>query len=278
MFNKFFLNLIIFSSIFLISCNKKADIPSYLVIDKFEFEGDSLNLAIQDAWVYINNEFKGTYPLPAKIPVYLNGEANVEIKPGVILFEQKGIRVKHPFLVANDTILSFIEKSETNLTPKLKYSINSNFLVRENFEQDNDLLKIIFNGKDSFPEYRFANNQSFGDFSGRFTSHNQKRSKITLKDSIYFKTTENWVIELDYLNKVAVEFGVEVFKNGVWDDYPILLNMPPVNNWQKTYFNPMPYLKDAMSEGYFRFYVLVYVNNQIQEVFLDNLHIIKQID
>ena len=86
------------------------------------------------------------------------------------------------------------------------------------------------------------------------------------------------MIELDYLNKGAVEFGVEVFKNGVWDDYPILLNMPPVNKWQKTYFNPMPYLKDAMSEGYFRFYVLVYVNNQTQEIFLDNLNIIKQVD
>jgi hypothetical protein len=278
MSRKYLLNLITIFSVFLISCNKKADIPSYLVVDKFDFEGDSSNLALQDAWVYVNNEFKGTYPLPAKIPVYLNGEANVEIKPGIILFEQKGIRVKHPFLVANDTILNFTEKSETKLTPKLKYSNTSNFLVREDFEQDYGLLKLIFNGKDSFPEYRFANNQSFGNYSGRFISHNQKRSKITLKDSIYFKSTENWLIELDYLNKGAVEFGVEVFKNGVWDDYPILLNMPPVNKWQKTYFNPMPYLKDAMSEGYFRFYVLVYVSNQTQEVFLDNLHIIKQVD
>ena len=174
--------------------------------------------------------------------------------------------------------LNFKVNNDIKITPTLRYSNNALFLIKEDFEQDNDLLKLIFNAKDSFPTYRFANTQSFGDFSGRFLTHHQKKSKVTLRDSIYFKSTENWLIELDYLNKSAVEFGVDVFKNGVWVEYPILLNMPPINSWQKTYFNPMPYLKDAMAEGYFRFYVLVYVNNQTQEIFLDNLNIIKQVD
>jgi hypothetical protein len=278
MLDKFLLKLIVVFSFFLISCEKKADIPAYLIIEKFDFEGDSSNLAIKDVWVYINNEFKGAYPLPAKVPVFVTGENKVEVKPGVILFEQKGIRVQHPFLMENDTILNFNVNTDIKITPKLRYSNNALFLIKEDFEQDNDVLKLIFNAKDSFPTYRFANTQSFGDFSGRFLTHHQKRSKVTLKDSIYFKSTENWLIELDYLNKSVVEFGVDVFKNGVWVEYPILLNIPPVNSWQKTYFNPMPYLKDAMAEGYFRFYVLVYLNNQTQEIFLDNLNIIKQVD
>jgi hypothetical protein len=277
MLYRFLLKLIFIFSFFLISCDKKVDEPSYLLIDKFDYKVDSVNLEIKDVWVYIDNDFKGAYPLPAKVPIFNEGENKVEVKPGVILYNQKGIRVQHPFLMAKDTILNF-NSNEVSISPKLSYKNNALFIVKEDFESDNNFLKLIFNSKDSFPNYRFSNNQSFGDFCGRFLTDNTKRSKVTLVDSIYFKTNENWFIEVDYLNKGAIEFGVEVFKNGIWDDYPILLNMPAVSTWQKTYFNPMPYLKDAMTEGYFRFYVMIYVNEQEREIFLDNIHIIKQVD
>ena len=264
-------------TIILFSCDKKADIPSYILIEKFESQEEGLNFNVQDVWVYLNNEFKGTYPLPARIPVFEEGKVSVQLKPGILLFEQKGIRIEHPFLKTNDTIIDFNQRTH-NLVPKISYNSNAQFLVKEDFEVENNLLKLIYNSKDSFPDYRYANSQSFGQFSGRFLTNDERRSRITLKDSIFFKSSETWLIELDYLNKGSVEFGVDVFKNGVWEDYPILLNMPPVTSWQKTYFNPMPYLKDAMSEGYFRFYILVYISEVESEVFIDNLNIIKQID
>ena len=58
--------------------------------------------------------------------------------------------------MANDTILNFNVNNDIKITPTLRYSNNALFLIKEDFEQDNDVLKLIFNAKDSFPTVSYT--------------------------------------------------------------------------------------------------------------------------
>ena len=87
--------------------NPDEDIPSFISIN--EFEHTEVGTAkIVDAWVYIDNDLQGIYPLPNIIPVLKNGEQKRYIAPGI---KENGIsatRTNYPFYVwhQEDVILS----------------------------------------------------------------------------------------------------------------------------------------------------------------------------
>ena len=60
---------------FFYSCdlvNIEEDIPSIINIESIELQGNHTS-NITDAWVYIDNEFQGVYPLPANFPILKTG-------------------------------------------------------------------------------------------------------------------------------------------------------------------------------------------------------------
>ena len=58
-------SLLITSFLFLLSCeviNTEEDIPSIISIESIDVDGNHSS-KITDAWVYIDNEFQGVFPL-----------------------------------------------------------------------------------------------------------------------------------------------------------------------------------------------------------------------
>ena len=65
-----------YSSIFILlllsSCeliNPEEDTPAFIKIDNFDYTVDVGTAKIVDAWVYIDNDLQGIYPIPNTIPV-----------------------------------------------------------------------------------------------------------------------------------------------------------------------------------------------------------------
>ncbi len=110
------------SVIFLSSCVKKMDenyIPSYINIDEINVltsgSQGSTSSYITDAWVYLDGDDRGAYPLPARIPLLAEGEHLVKIAPGIKLNGVVGTRVPYPLMEPIEIDLNLIKETR-NLT------------------------------------------------------------------------------------------------------------------------------------------------------------------
>ena len=68
--------------------NPEEAIPAYIQIDTIQFINNSVaegtaEQKIVEAWVNVDDDFLGTYDLPASIPVLKSGAANVIVRPGI---------------------------------------------------------------------------------------------------------------------------------------------------------------------------------------------------
>ena len=50
-------------------------------------------------------------------------------------------------LVIGPILYNLFANNDIKITPTLRYSNNALFLIKEDFEQDNDVLKLIFNAR-----------------------------------------------------------------------------------------------------------------------------------
>ena len=96
------LSLLITSLLFLLSCeviNTEEDIPSIISIESIEVDGNHSS-NITDAWVYIDNEFQGVFPLPANFPVLKTGELEIIIEAGIKKNGISSSRENYPFFTS----------------------------------------------------------------------------------------------------------------------------------------------------------------------------------
>lgn len=99
--------------LFLFSCeviNTEEDIPSTITIESIEVDGNHTS-KITDAWIYIDNEFQGVFPLPANFPVLKTGQQKLLLKQ---------VSRKMVFLLVVKTILTSLLMKLTQNSLKIK--------------------------------------------------------------------------------------------------------------------------------------------------------------
>jgi hypothetical protein len=83
------ISLYIVFAIFLVSCGKDqaVEIPSYIYIDHIDLQTTtaqgSNSAEILDAWVYMDDNPLGVFPLPARIPIQADGQHDFKIFAGI---------------------------------------------------------------------------------------------------------------------------------------------------------------------------------------------------
>lgn len=126
----------------LVSCSltdKPESIPAYISIDSMILATEYINEGssshkITDAWVYVDENLQGIYPLPAKFPVIATGNHVVDIKGGIKVNGISATRAAYPFYTFYTTSSTFIDGQTISLTPSVKYFSSLNFLWKEDFE------------------------------------------------------------------------------------------------------------------------------------------------
>ena len=76
--------------------NPEEDIPSFICINEFEY-AEVGTAKIVDAWIYIDNDLQGIYPIPNTIPILKNGEQKLYIAPGIKKNGISSTRANYPF-------------------------------------------------------------------------------------------------------------------------------------------------------------------------------------
>lgn len=121
--------------------DKAEPIPSYIRITNIDLktpldksQGTSSS-NVTDAWVYINDNLQGVYPMPTRFPVLLTGSAKLSIRSGIVLNGIDATRIDYPFYNAWDTTIELKEKEILSLKPKINgYKSGTVFHFIEDFE------------------------------------------------------------------------------------------------------------------------------------------------
>ena len=288
MTNKYALASIFLLTIFISSCDKlihDQGVPSFVHIDRINFDAgfaqgtDSAYIA--DAWIYIDNDYVGTYELPVTFPLLKSGKQNITIKPGVILNGIDATRSINPFMNEINKVVDLIPDSTVYLDLSTTYASEAkfvwNFAGQEDFEQSGISIDSI-NGS-STNIFKSKQDIYEGDYSGQI--HLDKSHSYVIVASIKdYQIPDNksgTVIEINCKNPGTI-FTIGIFFNlfGGTVSKEEYLYVNKGDNWKKLYVNLTEIMNTYSNAENFKvfFSASLPAGESQTDIFLDNIKLI----
>ena len=203
--------------VFIISCKKEQEIPSYLFIPDvnassiYSISGSDSS-KIYGAKVFLNNQVIGVYQTPVEVPVFAEGDQNIQI---IALIEKDGFSdalIPYPFYDFTENAVFLGKDSTVKIAPVVDYLPTTNVTYWfEDFEGQG--MKFI-NFESSTSELEITNNSEKvyeANGSGLFKLDKDSAyiKSLTNEEFIYTKGT-NAFVELHYKNNQPFFFNVVI--------------------------------------------------------------------
>ena len=286
---KFYLLLFV-PLIYLTSCKKEDNTPSWVVVNDFVLttnepvQGANTD-NITDIWVYMDNQALGVFPLPCRIPVLAEGNHSFIFYPGI---KQNGIsatRVRYPFYERYDATLNLVKGEEIVVTPTTTYKSEVQFQLIEDFEDVGvDFVKDIISDTDMV----VLDNGAYPDI----VKYGTKCGAVFLNtaDSIYKGATNSDLnlpgggaevyVEIDYMNDNSMILGVVAENSSGTNEAPLVQMNPQETSemqWKKIYIS----LKDNVSNEIYATSFEISLSSVLDEsktsgvVYLDNIKVLR---
>lgn len=251
-------NTFLFTLILLVltqaSCNtfdKKEPIPAYIRITGINLstppdksQGSSSS-NVTDAWVYVNDNLQGVYPMPTRFPVLLTGNSKIRIRSGIIQNGIDATRIDYPFYNAWDTTIELKEKEILSLKPRINgYKEGTVFHMNEdfeglglNFEKTNSSVNDIYKTSNSNVVFEGYNCGKFEILSGTVdvTIASNKLYNLPKQGASVF-------LEMNYNINQSMEVGI-LAQNGASVSQISVLGLRATTNekgnttWKKVYID-----------------------------------------
>lgn len=259
--------------------------PSYLYISDIQLKTNSLEGStsdnILDAWVYVNGNYVGTWELPAKIPIHVLGEYNLEIFGGIKKSGLSAFRVTNDFMTSYDTTMVSVSNKVDTLVPTLSYLADLKFWIEDFEDPGVKFVKQPFS--DTNLERTTVATEVFeGNASGviRFSSTDLYfLAKTNEPDFNNFpKQGAPIYYEFDYKSNEILTVGI--FHNNI-STTPIkteVFNLFPTDGeWKKIYLDLKEVVSPQTFATEFEIYLEVSKARASQPlVFIDNIKIIHR--
>jgi len=273
-----FFTLLILSCLF--SCevfNIDEDIPSMITIESIEVEGNYTS-KISDAWVYIDNEFQGVFPLPANFPILKSGQQDIIIEGGVKKNGISSSRVNYPYFTSFEISAELLENQNLTLNPKVSYSFN-NFPYNEDFEGVGTSLTVISDSTShSIEKIYDSSNINFGNYYAKSVISGEigELFECNTPDFDLPKNQEVY-LEMDYKCNSLIVVGIYANGSSAIDKNTIMyLNQK--DDWNKIYISLTEIIanfSDALD--YKLFFAIPRDTSLVQnEMFLDNIKLVYE--
>ncbi|MEO0341017.1 MAG: hypothetical protein AAF242_17625 [Bacteroidota bacterium] len=230
--------------------NPEEEIPGYVVIENYEFSTEtndgSAHENITEVWVFINNEYLGVFPIPAKIPVLSLGNINVRIEPGI---KENGISSTpdiNPFYTTFERDINLTANQEVTINPRFTYKNTTRFAFIDAFER-NTLFSNVITGTE-ISRVKIDRDTPFeGDGSGQIDLAVDDPFVEIATAQRFSGLLDNELtvyLEVSFRSEVPVSFGAIGYLRG--QDDPISIDYRAGFNasedWKKIYFNLTPIL------------------------------------
>ena len=273
---------LIYTFLLLILCgceiiNTDESIASIIEIEAISVDGDHTK-NITDAWVYVNNEFQGVYPLPTSFPTLNTGNQTILIEAGIKKNGISSSRVSYPYLSSYTIDAELNPNETTTINPTVSYSVNS-FPYVEDFEGIGTVLEVITDSLNHSLEPIYDNsNPAFGNkhIKSVISGEANEIFECTTAD-INLPTDKQVYLELDYKCNSTLVVGIyanmtsQVNKSAV-----IYLNEK--EDWNKIYLSLSEIISSYSNAQSFKlFFGMSRDTSQVQnEMYLDNIRIVHE--
>ena len=300
MTKRFTLSILLLSAI-LTSCMKfegEQTVPSYVRIDTiglacdyYIYGANTCNFV--DAWVYVDQDVRGCFELPATVPILKQGKHEIRVYAGIAVNGIKDTRADYPFtspVIYED--LNLVPDSIITLTPTVTYWPNGeNLHVRWIEDFDQGTITMEPTSQSDAPIVKTNGPMAWHDQEG----HSTYSAKLVLySDTAQFciANSEEFtdlptkgqpcMLEMDYKCSDTCLVGIFYRLNYTVAQEPLVRLRPtgapgeePVE-WRKIYINLGPYFVDLEDSDYFKLYLSSWSNRNdgTQYFYFDNLKII----
>lgn len=241
-FYRFFLISLVVPLLF--SCKKdvEAEIPSYLTINSITAKDSNnkvMSSNIKDAWVYVNDKFKGIYELPVSLPIIENGPHRVDIRAGIHENGISELKVIYPFYEKYSRLIDlrdevdYLLQAEVHYIPEAK--LNTSWAGAD-FEGGINFYRSPHS--DTIFELTAADpaDSVYGISSGTFYLTDEKPFFEAYSENIVSiprNGSDIWM-EMDYKSDAMIVVGL--YQEFRQEQFP-LVYFKPQQNWTKVYIN-----------------------------------------
>ncbi|MAQ70515.1 MAG: hypothetical protein CMD23_05430 [Flavobacteriales bacterium] len=295
LFHKITTLITTYTIIFLMySCsdNIAAEIPSYIEIDYFDYEGNSNqtppypnsheSVKITDAWVTMDGQIIGNYEIPCKIPILSNGEHSFNISPGIKANGIAGTRIQYPFYEKYQTDVVLDINESVYISPKTTYKTDPNdpttprFKFKETgtFEEPGTMFEASTTSDTNVViqnEIVFQGEYSAAIYLDSINTYFDVQTSTEL-DSLIFNT--HTFLELDFKSNINFNVGLVII-NDIAEKQE-LIQLYATDEWKKIYLDLKPLTNMGNSTSKFKIYFEGFHNGKEIEsnVYLDNLKLV----
>jgi hypothetical protein len=270
--------LLILSCLF--SCevfNVDEDIPSMITIESIEVEGNYTS-KISDAWIYIDNEFQGVFPLPANFPILKTGQQDIIVEGGIKKNGISSSRVNYPYFTSFEISAELLENQNLTLNPKVNYSFN-NFPYDEDFEGVGTSLSVISDSTSHTLEKIYdSSNINFGNYYAKSVISGEfgELFECNTPDFDLPKNQEVY-LEMDYKCNSLIVVGIYANGSSAIDKNTIIyLNQK--DDWNKIYISLTEIIANySDAQDHKLFFAMPRDTSFAQnEMFLDNIKLVYE--
>lgn len=230
--------------------NPKEDIPTYIRVDSFSFEGGKLH-DIKCVTVTYNGDEIGTFDLPATVPVITSGTTgDLQLAPGILVNGRNERPIAYPFYKNHRETLTSAPGKIVTIAAKTGYFDSIKVYTISDFEAG--LTKFSkWAGTTYLQTTNDPNLRYEGTGSGIVTlastadsSADSTTNTFSIKQGIAF-------IEFDYKTTTPFSVGLQAVLGGVISTSPTYLaGISPNSKWQKFYFNVSGFTNQYPADGY----------------------------
>jgi len=293
----YFSYLVAFALIFLAGCDKfegDQTVPSYLKIDSLNFITDpdmqgTSNQKIVDAWVYVDDDLIGGFEMPAIIPVLVEGNHKLEIRPGIVLNGISDTRAPNPVfqpVIYED--FNFFPDSVVAVTGTSSYLSNAEFVWMEDFEDASLAIHESANSDTVMARTEPAGApealiDDYSQYSG-ITYVDADHPYVQLVsddgngDGFVFDRGDFIFLELNYRNNIPMVVGVYIrLTDNTIEERPFLI-INPSENWNKIYVNFTPIVNETLDAVNYTIYIEAQTTagQESDYISLDNIKLVTR--
>ena len=259
--------------------NPDEQVPCYFKIDSMSVSSNNITQGsssshLTEAWVDVNDERAGAFPVPNTFPILVSGSTNVVVSAGILDNGSSGTRTTYPFYNPYEITLSTEPTKIYELHPLFTYRALTKFPLIEDFELGNVFSKL---SGDTILNRISGTGQVYeGSNSGQIyldDLHPSFEGK-TLDEYVVTGSGSPVYIELDY--KCNIPFTVGIYGiSGLGNLTDYRWNINPKTDWNKIYLN---LTDDVASMAADKYQIMIKASKadsvSVGEIYLDNIKLL----
>lgn len=278
----YFVRFVIFSAVVFafVSCNKeklKAPSAAFIYVASPQISTTSSQGSndhnISDTWVYVDDQFKGAYPLGSIIPVVGVNNAKITLYAGIKNNGIASTRQPYSFYNSFEFSQNFDAGKTYTITPTYSYLSACNFHVVEGFEGSG--LNFMSFGDSTYSLITDPGKVYGGTGKSVFMSMSDAKPTAKMKTSAHIvnfpATTATVYLELEY--KCNQKIQVSMLGADLEEREVITINPNPF--WNKIYVQLTDGIYNPTNYSYYDLIIKATKEVPNPQIYIDNIKIIS---